>query len=161
RRVPRLPALRRRLPAARDPGAEAARARRAQVVRGLRQVHPVLRQDLRLRDLHRGVPVERARPRARHLRARAGAEARAVRGDGQRGLETLQVFDELGLLPRAQVQAEYAVVVLDHVEQRREAPVVVEAALLVRPEALERRRAVALVWRALRLEVVDPDLFGG
>src|SRR5262249_49786986 len=63
--------------------------------------------------------------------------------------------------PRAQVQAEYAVVVLDHVEQRREAPVVVEAALLVRPEALERRRAVALVWRALRLEVVDPDLFGG
>ena len=56
----RLPALRGRLPAARDLRREAARARRAEVVRRLRQVHPVLREDVRLRDLHRGLSLERA-----------------------------------------------------------------------------------------------------
>ncbi len=54
-----------RLPAARRLRGEAARARRPQVVRRLRQVHSVLRQDPRLRHLHRGLSLERDGPRAR------------------------------------------------------------------------------------------------
>ncbi len=47
---------------------------------------------------------------------------------------------------------------LDHVEQGREAPVVVEAALRVRPQASERRSAIAAIGSAVRLDVVDSDL---
>ena len=42
--------------------------------------------------------------------------------------------------------------------ERREAAVVIEAALCVRPQALQRRGAVMAIRRALRLEAVDADL---
>jgi hypothetical protein len=53
------------------------------------------------------------------------------------------------------------VVVFDHVEQCREPPVVVEAALLVRPQPGQRRRAGHMGWRAVGLERIDTDLGGG
>src|SRR5262249_45663628 len=58
-------------------------------------------------------------------------------------------------------ERERAVVVLDDVRQRGEAAVVVEAALLVCPQARQRRGAVAMVGIARGLEVVDADLRGG
>src|SRR5205085_2931862 len=47
-------------------------------------------------------------------------------------LQRLQVFDEIVFLLLSQVQFLEAVVVVDHIEQSREAPVVVEPALHVR-----------------------------
>src|SRR5262245_64009946 len=72
--------------------------------------------------------------------------------------ETLQVLDEVALLPRGQPEAEARVVVLDHRAQRREAAVVPEAALGVRKEALQRRRAVHAGRRAVGLEGLRADL---
>src|SRR5215213_9234300 len=48
---------------------------------------------------------------------------------------------------------------LDHVAQRCETSVVIEAALLVRPESFEWCGSIAFVGRAFRLEVVNADLF--
>src|SRR5512142_1788664 len=91
------------------------------------------------------IPHSSARPRDR-LRA---------------GLQRLQVLDEVALLRGRQREREGGVVVRDDRGQVGEAAVVIEAALGVREQALERRRAIALVGRALRLEVVDADLGGG
>src|SRR5437879_1396787 len=60
-----------------------------------------------------------------------------------------------------ETQVERLVVVLDDGEKRRIAAVMVEAALLMRPQSLERRRAIALVRRSVRLEAVDADFVGG
>lgn len=67
--------------------------------------------------------------------------ARASRG----ALERFEKLDEVGLLLRREIQVERRAVVVDHIHERRESPVVVEPAARVRPEALERARAVALV----------------
>lgn len=58
------------------------------------------------------------------------------------GSDTFQVLDQVGLVALAEVQAELLVVVIDHVEQGGEAAVMIEAALLVRPQAGQRSRAV-------------------
>src|ERR1051325_10133747 len=80
---------------------------------------------------------------------------RVVNVDGRRRRrQRLHVFDELPLLLARQAEVEEAVVVVDHVEQSREASVVVEAALLVRPQPVERSRSVTLVGRAHGLELV-------
>src|ERR1044072_8950171 len=52
------------------------------------------------------------------------------------------------------------IVVIDQLAQRSKEPVVIEAALRVCPQSLERRRAIALIGRALRLEGLDADLLG-
>src|ERR1044072_8155880 len=72
--------------------------------------------------------------------------------------ERFEVLDEVGLLGRAEAERLHRVVVVDHVEQSGEPAVVVEAALGVRPQPLERRRAVAVVGRAVGLEAFDADL---
>src|SRR5204863_1841483 len=66
----------------------------------------------------------------------------------------LQVLDQIALLRVRQTELQERVVVLDDVAQRGEAAVVIEAALRTRVEAAQRRRAIALVRRAHRLEVV-------
>src|ERR1051326_8263634 len=73
-------------------------------------------------------------------------------------LQRFQVLDEVRLLLAVQPEAEVAVVVVDHGRQVREAAVVIEAALLVRPQPGERRRAVLVRRRAVRLERVDAHL---
>src|SRR5581483_12031417 len=65
------------------------------------------------------------------------------------------------LLLRAQAQREEGVVVVDDVHQGREPAIVIEPALLVRPEAAERRRPVRAIGGAVGLEVVDPDVARG
>jgi len=71
--------------------------------------------------------------------------------------ERLQVLDQVLFLLAAQAEPEEVVVVFDHVGKRREAAVVVETTLLVRPEASKRRSAVAPVGGAVGLEIVDAD----
>src|SRR5437763_2870223 len=75
-------------------------------------------------------------------------------------LEPLQVFDKILLLLVAEAQLEECVVMGHHIEQRREAAVVIEPALLMRPEPRQWRGAVHVRRRAVRLERVDADLGG-
>src|SRR5215510_422911 len=75
--------------------------------------------------------------------------------------DRLEVLDEISLLRRGQVQVEGLVVVLHHGEQVREASVVVEAALLMRPETGQRTGSVHVRGRSVGLEVVDADLTSG
>src|SRR5262249_2412741 len=59
-----------------------------------------------------------------------------------------------------ELEPERLIVVPDHVGHRREAAVVVEAPLLVRPQTGQRGGAVAMVGVARGLEVVAADLGG-
>src|SRR5262245_23334587 len=78
-----------------------------------------------------------------------------------RASQRLQVLDEISLLRIGQAEALERVVMVHHVEQGREPTIVIEAALHVRPQTVERRGAIAAIGRALGLEVVDADLLGG
>src|ERR1700755_559911 len=60
-----------------------------------------------------------------------------VHGGGRRR-QRLHELDELTLLLAVQAEVEEVVVMVDHVEQRREAAVVIEAALLMCPQSVER-----------------------
>src|SRR5262249_35393848 len=73
-------------------------------------------------------------------------------------LQRLQILDELALFLAGQPEAESGVVVVDHGRERWKAPVVVEAARLMRPQAGERRGAVHVRRRAVGLERIDPDV---
>src|ERR1041385_1958638 len=53
------------------------------------------------------------------------------------------------------------VVVIDHVRQCGKTAVVIKAPLLMGPQALERRRPVPSVGRAIGLKVVDADFSRG
>src|SRR5690349_5962176 len=75
-----------------------------------------------------------------------------------RSLERLQVLDEVGLLLFRQVCVQERVVVVDHIAERGETSVVIEATFLVRPQSLQRRRPVTLVRRTLGLKIVNADL---
>src|SRR5438094_366960 len=75
-------------------------------------------------------------------------------------LEPLQVFDKILLLLVAEAQLEERVVMGHHIEQRREPAVVIEPALLMCPDPCQRRGAVHVRRRAVRLERVDTDLGG-
>ena len=57
-----------------------------------------------------------------------------------RGSNSLQILDQILLVCVAEIQFELRIVVVDHVEQRGEAAVVEEAALLVRPQPCETAR---------------------
>jgi hypothetical protein len=48
--------------------------------------------------------------------------------------------------------------VVDDCAERRETSVVIEAALLMREESAQRRRAIAVIGRPVRLEAVNADL---
>src|SRR5689334_6568013 len=74
-------------------------------------------------------------------------------------LKRLQVLNEICLLLLSQIRVEEAVVMLDHVAQRRETPVVIETTLFMCPEPFQRRRAITFIRRTFRLEIVDADLF--
>src|SRR5690606_40697600 len=71
--------------------------------------------------------------------------------------EREQVMLELLDLGGAQAKAEVLVVVGNVVFQGCKSTVVVKAALGVGPEALQRRRSIAAIRRALRLERIDAD----
>jgi len=73
-------------------------------------------------------------------------------------LDSLQVLDQVAFLRRVEVQVEMPIVVIHHVEQGGEASIMVEAALLVRPQPCQRCRAVHVGRRAVGLERVDADL---
>src|SRR5258708_5384831 len=75
-------------------------------------------------------------------------------------LKSLPVFDKILLLSVAEAQLEERVVMGHHIEQRREAAVVIEPALLMCPEPRQPRRAVHVRRRPVRLEGVDADLVG-
>lgn len=72
-----------------------------------------------------------------------------------------QVLDHVVLLCCGQIQLEERVVMVDHVQQRREATVVVEPALFVRPQSCQWRGAIHVGGRAIRLKRVDADLARG
>jgi len=89
----------------------------------------------------------------------AGTNDEACRGGlAFSQLKRQQVLHQVILLLIGQAQALDLVVVVHDVEQSRKPPVVVEASLLVRPEASQRRCPVSFVRRALGLEIVNPDL---
>src|SRR5690349_16916743 len=75
--------------------------------------------------------------------------------------QRFEVFREVALFALAESQREVPVVVLDHRSKRREAAIVVVAALAVSPQPAQRRRAVAPVGAAIGLEIVDTDLGAG
>src|SRR5262249_24963738 len=91
---------------------------------------------------------------------RSGRPERGGSTDWAFESERLQIFDQVVLLLRGQAQLEEVVVVIPDSGERRKAAIVIEAALLMRPNSLERRRAVAPVGCPIGLEVVDPDLGG-
>ena len=62
-----------------------------------------------------------------------------------KSLQGFQILDQILLFPLAQSKPEKSVVVVDHVGKRREPPVVIKPALLVGPQSLQRRRAIAMV----------------
>src|SRR5574340_780975 len=80
------------------------------------------------------------------------------RGEGQRlaivvrGSDSLQVFDQVLLVRFAEIELEVIVVVIDHIGERGKTAVVVEAALLMRPQARQRRGAVHVCRRAVGLK---------
>src|SRR6266536_1304189 len=127
----------------------------------------------------RAAPPRATAPRSRPARRPPPHRAGARRGDrspgpssvrrassqppgGRSGVrsERQQVLDQVLLLLWRQAELEEVVVVVDHVGEGGEAPVVEEPALLVCPQALERRGAVAVVGRPVGLEAVDPALRG-
>src|SRR5688572_13158109 len=118
----------------RNAGAQRARdggLRAARELRGARARRDAIGADARslpaaaLRA--RPAQVWRAgQPPGRRLRRRLDLDARRTAR-----LERLQILDELGLLQAGKPEPEGAVVVLDHRRQRCEAPVVIEAALLM------------------------------
>src|SRR6185369_12578873 len=67
-------------------------------------------------------------------------------------------LNEVSPLLVAQVCPEETVVVLDNVAQRGEASIVIEAALLMCPESLQRSGSVTFIGRPLGLKVVDSNL---
>src|SRR3954449_1711369 len=113
-------------------------------------------------------PTADAQPSTRwapRVPVRASSRVRMVIADvsvlDRERLQSAQVVDEVRALPRGQVQSERAVVVRDHGLQAGEAAVVVEAALGVRAQALERAGAVHVRGRPVGLEVVDADVARG
>src|SRR5437763_2482806 len=53
------------------------------------------------------------------------------------------------------------VVMVDHCLIRGKPPIVIEATLLSREESAERCRAISLIGRAIRLELIDSDFLCG
>src|SRR5882672_12829284 len=75
-------------------------------------------------------------------------------------LQRLQVLDQVALLLAVQPESEVDVVMLDDVPQSCKAPVVEEAAPLVRPQCRQRCGAVHVGRRAVGLKGIDPHLLG-
>ena len=75
-----------------------------------------------------------------------------------RSSERFEVLNKVSLLRLRQSQSEMAVVVLDHIPQRREATVMVETAFLVGPETRQRCGSLHVGQRSIRLEGVHADL---
>src|SRR5258705_5345537 len=73
---------------------------------------------------------------------------------------SLQVLDEVMLLRAVKLEVELGIVVIDHVEDRCEPPIVIEAPLLMRPQPCQWRRPVHAGRRPISLERVDADLAG-
>src|SRR6185437_5798349 len=69
-------------------------------------------------------------------------------------LQRLQILDQVVDLTAVEAEAEERVVMLDYIGESGEAPVVIEAALGVRPQAAERRSAITAIGRAIGLEIV-------
>src|SRR5712692_255550 len=103
------------------------------------------------RDLREPAIVPRSRP---------GGAPRCRTPPAERS-QRLEELHQVGLLRARQAQAERRVVVVDHGIQRREATVVVEAALLAGEQTPQRGRPVVPVGRPVGLESVDPDLRAG
>src|SRR5579859_1853167 len=83
----------------------------------------------------------------------------SIEGSWRRGpSERLQILHQILLLRLAQPQLALAVVVVHDVEQRRETAIMIEPAGAVKQPARERGRAIPVVRRAARLEVVDAHL---
>src|SRR5215510_3150172 len=74
------------------------------------------------------------------------------------GLQGLQIFNELTLLFRAQLELEVAVVVVDDGVEGGKPTVVVEAAFLAREQPSQWRGSILFVGRSIGLEIVDADL---
>ena len=64
----------------------------------------------------------------------------------------------IGLFGRREPEVHEAVVVIDHLAERREPTVVIEAALRVGPQPVQRRSPVRMIGRTIRLEVIYADL---
>jgi hypothetical protein len=77
-----------------------------------------------------------------------------------RGSNAFQILNQILLVCVAEVEFELRIVVVHHVEQRGEASIVEETALLMRPQPCERCGAVHVGRRAVGLERVDSDLGG-
>jgi hypothetical protein len=73
-------------------------------------------------------------------------------------LQCQKVLDKVRLFRKTQLQVHATVIVVNHIIQRREAPVMIEAAFQARKDACQRSRPIDLVGRAARLEVIDADV---
>src|ERR1051326_1465232 len=51
-----------------------------------------------------------------------------------------------------------AVVVVNHIEQSCKAPIVIKTALHMSEQSAQRSRAIRIIGRAIRLEIVNPDV---
>src|SRR6476646_6943441 len=70
----------------------------------------------------------------------------------------LQVFNKIGFVSRTQTQVLAGVIVINNIQQGGKAAIVVEAALGMCPQAVERRGAIAAVRRAAGLKIVNADI---
>src|SRR6185437_2919212 len=75
-------------------------------------------------------------------------------------LQRQQILNQVAFFVRSQSKAEATIVVIHDVSERGEAPVVVEAALLMREQTAQRSSAVLMIWSAIRLERVDAHILG-
>src|SRR6516165_9618972 len=77
-----------------------------------------------------------------------------------RKLQRLKVFDNVSFFLIGQIKTQKGVVVINNIEECREPAVMVESALLVGPEPLERCCPVHSVGRPKRLEIVYSNFCG-
>src|SRR5262249_675891 len=73
---------------------------------------------------------------------------------------SFQILNQILLLITAEVQFQVRVVMINHVCQRSEAAVAIEAALLVGPQSCQGRGAILMGGRTVSLERVNADFVG-
>src|SRR5687767_11773684 len=98
--------------------------------------------------------------RIRHRRRQSRRPRMPVAARDRRQSERKEELHEVALLLVGEAETEEGIVVIHHVIELRKPAVVVEASLLVSPQAGQRCGPIAERRRAVRLEAVDSNLGG-
>src|SRR5215216_5422288 len=73
-------------------------------------------------------------------------------------LKRLQKFHQVFLVLLAEIKFLELIVMIHHVKQCREPAIVIKAAFRVREQSAQRRSAIRVVGRTLRLKIIDADV---